>query len=748
MPDDPDKKPLVHKLKVEPGASAVVAGTIIGDIHIERKGPNGPVDRNRLALLKRVRAEWIDGVLNQSLYKIARIELCLETKPDAVESPLSAIVQVPDRAPFVVPPDAPIVDVFDSLGQAILILGEPGTGKTTLLLELAKALLDRAFGDASHPMPVVFNLSTWPLTREPLVSWMMSELKRIGVRKRIAKEWTDEGEVLPLLDGLDEVDEVHRSACLDAINEFRSEYGLLPIAVCSRLADFEALGMKLRVHGAVVVQTLTSIKIDDYLARSPQLLQLRAAFRQDSALATLLETPLMLWVAMLACREGPVEFAKQEEPEQTRWRLWESFVSAMFLRRTVDLRYSRETALRWLSWLAFSMESSKQTIFYPEELEANWLTTRQRWLFRAGTVGCGALCALVFGLVNGDLLFSLLLVLVFVISDSIAEFGPANTLQFCFVRVRSRLRSAICSGLDYGLKLGLPLGLIGGLIAGVAKSHAEGVAYGLITGLIEGLALAIIAGLDISLSVALVRLFTIEKIEYSKVKGQAKRNPRLAEFVGVIVGLAYALSESMADLKPIDIFHLSFRKIKSRLRSAVEFGLTVGLSFGLLAGVLYGVVDCLREGLLPGVLSGTLLGLFSGFIVSLSVALAKLLIIEKVDSHRVPSQGTRDSIKNVSVMLLTFCTIFGILGLRSGDLRGGLNIGLALSLLFGLSTGGLFLIRHFVLRLVLSRSGVAPFHYGAFLHYASERLFLRKVGGGFIFTHLMLREHFVALRKL
>jgi eukaryotic-like serine/threonine-protein kinase len=100
-------------------------------------------------------------VLEQSLYHVAHIELGLEEKPNAVEHrPWDLIVQRSDCAPRLLPPGTRISAVFDELDMALLILGVPGTGKTTLLLELARDLLDRAEWEAMHPIPVVFNLSS------------------------------------------------------------------------------------------------------------------------------------------------------------------------------------------------------------------------------------------------------------------------------------------------------------------------------------------------------------------------------------------------------------------------------------------------------------------------------------------------------------------------------------------------------------------------------------------------------------
>ncbi len=139
--------------------------------------------------------------------------------------------------------------------EALLILGAAGTGKTTLLLELARDLLARAECDEGHPIPVIFNLSSWTIRREPFLDWLVSELnQRSDVPKKLARQWLESEQVLPLLDGLDEVAAAYREACVEAINAFRRDHRLLPIVVCSRIADYQALGTKLRLRYAIEVQ--------------------------------------------------------------------------------------------------------------------------------------------------------------------------------------------------------------------------------------------------------------------------------------------------------------------------------------------------------------------------------------------------------------------------------------------------------------------------------------------------------------
>jgi hypothetical protein len=46
---------------------------------------------------------------------------------------------------------------------------------------------------------------------------------------------------------------------------------------------------------------------------------------------------------------------------------------------------------------------------------------------------------------------------------------------------------------------------------------------------------------------------------------------------------------------------------------------------------------------------------------------------------------------------------------------------------------------------MLWRNGSAPLRYARFLDYAAGRIFLRKVGGGYIFVHRLLLEYFASL---
>jgi hypothetical protein len=257
--------------------------------------------RNRQAMLRLVKDFWVKGVLEQSLHGAVLIELGMEQRQEAVERPWDMVLQTPDQPDRTLPPDTKIVDVFDEMGQSLLILGEPGSGKTTMLLELARDLIACAEQDFTQPIPVVFNLSSWTEKKQPIAEWLLEELNtKYNIPKGIARLWVENDELLLLLDGLDEVASEWRAACVKAINLFRREH-LMPLAVCSRIADYEALTIRLRLQSAVLLQPLTTQQIDKYLEGiGIEFLAVRKTLKQDVKLQELLQSPLMLSIMTLA----------------------------------------------------------------------------------------------------------------------------------------------------------------------------------------------------------------------------------------------------------------------------------------------------------------------------------------------------------------------------------------------------------------------------------------------------------------
>lgn len=239
--------------------------------------------RARRVLLERVRLYWISNVLEQSLYNAARIELGMVAEIGATHHPWEVAVADAGGTAVAFPAGTGMETIFQRLDRAVVVLGEPGAGKTTMLLELARELVTTAERDPDAPIPVVLNLASWATRRRPVAEWIADELvDRYRIPASQAQQWVASGEILPLLDGLDEAAAEHRDACAVAINEFHAQNLLVPLAVCCRSVEYSSLLRRIATYGTVIIQPLTGAQVDAFLAAAgAPLAGLRAALARD-----------------------------------------------------------------------------------------------------------------------------------------------------------------------------------------------------------------------------------------------------------------------------------------------------------------------------------------------------------------------------------------------------------------------------------------------------------------------------------
>ena len=636
--------------------------------------------RQRKVLLSKVKEYWIKGVLEKSLLTKTMVELDLEKRSDAVERPFSGFEELPEESRQILPTGTGATEIFNQIGEGrtLLILGDPGAGKTLTLLKLGKNLIARAEENVSCLIPVVFNLSSWGSKRQTIADWLVQELwSKYQVPKEVSKGWIKNQQLLLLLDGLDEVKADRREACVQAINQFMQQHGQTEIVVCSRIADYEILSTRLQLRGAIYIRSLTPEQVNQYLdTAGEQLGAVKTLLTEDTALQELAKSPLTLSIITLAYQGKKMEELSQTgSVEERRKHLFNAYIQRLFERKGARQQYSEAQIRHWLTWLAQKMSQTSQTVFLIEQIQPTWLPKdSQRFIYSIGVCLTVGLTAAVFHV--GPL-------------SSVFEGGKG-----------------LVEGLIGGVIAGLFYGLLGGVISRLLNGIVARLATGLTLGLLFGLVFWLVLGLNFGLTYAL--------------------------FYAVCGVIIYDFFSK--DIEPVDTLEWSWGKALKNLGFALIFVLILSVTNGPIFGLIFGLLLWL------------------------------ILSWEKqteINTTTRPNQGiwksVQDTIK-VTVIIGLFSGIF--LGLIQDKFTlipeaNSFVLGVANGIMFGygaalLSTrgAGFVCFQHLILRFLLWRSGCIPWNYARFLDYAAERIFLQKVGGGYIFVHRTLLEHFAQMNQV
>ncbi len=688
--------------------------------------PRSEMDDGRglRVLLEKVKSAWIDGVLRESKHNRTTLELGIKQRFDLVERPLAQTLEIPDQERKTLPSDRKIVEVFQQ-SRTLLILGEPGSGKTTTLLELARDLIELAEREALEPVPVVFHLSTWTRTHRKIETWLIEELRdKYRIPTELGRSWLEGHRLLILLDGLDEVRFEDRAACVTAINELAKSVGLTGLAVCSRLHEYQVLPELLQLDAAIMLQPLTTEQIDAYLeAGGDDTIPLRRALRKDLPLRVLAQTPLMLNVMSLAYREGELPSEQIESAEGHRKHLFDTYVERALRRNVRGELGTRAEARRWLAWLACLLNRRNQNIFMVESLQPELLETRRA---RLGYLALSRLLPgmpVSFGwilpviLLHGDWITGMLMSVLILISAS-ASGTLVDLLRF------ERAPEPVSETPDY-------------------RRYAK-----------ELLHLASrIAAFALGFTVFFT-LFVTACNHAPRFRGFAGvfEIENLMDAIGTGCGFGGILSaiyvirarrrDYSSDIQTVETLKWSGAKaVKSATR-----GMAAGIFASLLISIFVALDGTLTdEDLWMATLGfgtiGAVLGMtFGGFAG------------ESLDSKDRPNEGILLSIKKSMILGIATFLIISCLGLVISHGEDWIEVripfvimGVTLGWIVANWYGGLDVLQHYLLRWMLARQGDVSFRYPGFLDQAARRVLLQKVGGGYIFVHRLFQEHFAAI---
>ncbi|MGQ0838816.1 NACHT domain-containing protein [Actinokineospora sp.] len=373
------------------GVLAAVAIAVLTAIRTDSAPGQGPT-RARKKLRALVHRAWIQDVLQRAVDPATRFVVPLRAHRQAEHSfRLAPPVRQADP-----PPDQSIDTAFDDADGRLLILGGAGSGKTILLLDLARVLLDRA-ADADEPVPVVLHLSSWD--GGPLAAWVAAEIgvhyARAGLSAKAAARWLPAGRIVVLLDGLDEVATERLARCVKAVNAFAAVDTHAGIVVCCRQEVHSGLEVGVRLDATVTVQPLSDETVERYLRQvDPAFVDIDA----DADLRALLATPLLLStvgrnlhaVDRLPARPGATA-------EERGHDLIDAYIAELMARPRAPLTepLSEDRLRATVRFLAGTVRPGG--IFYPDEI-ASYARPRDRAIrFGAAVVAALGVLAVILG---------------------------------------------------------------------------------------------------------------------------------------------------------------------------------------------------------------------------------------------------------------------------------------------------------------------------------------------------------------
>ena len=646
----------------------------------------------------------IEGRLDQSLHNAVWLTLGLERQDFQVQRPWVTTSKQPNQPLQALPSGTGVREVFEETKRQLLILGEPGSGKTTMLLELARELIDLAQEDNQQPIPVLVDLSSWKDPKQSIFEWLLGELKlKYGLRADLATEYLKQNQLLPLLDGLDEVATGKQKTCAVAINAWMSgglEGRPCGLVVCCRREEFEMVVREpLSLYGAIYLQALTLDQITDYFDQSEWIMP-DPKMLQDIALQQILTRPLFLSLFGLVLMKGKFELAIWQSISLFQNKLdylldmyWETSMErglitdlaqqkSGFLSKTYGKHQSpsRIAIRRALIFLAKGIEKESSTEFSIENIQPSWLLNqRQRWSYRfLSSLLLGFPVGLITAFFGG--IFGALLGLLAGALKNLNIFGTSNTV------------------ISSDILLSMFIAALGGVTAGFL--------IGAIAGFLMGCPMSLVGRFD---------KINVEKNVYTSMT-------------------LSAISQ--------EVF-LSFK-----------FNFSSGIKLGVVGGVIGG----LRLGF-----NGLISGLVSGILLRLLICVLFDVFKDVKKETNAPQIQLEDSqvinrlIGNIKFAIVLIISIIfplnivsiiylSTMGLLSAEFFSVLVFAEFISILYVFQkTNCSAIAQHVALHLVLRHSGYAPPRYNLLLDYCAERLLLQRIGGRYRFMHKLLQDYFAAM---
>jgi DNA polymerase III delta prime subunit len=663
---------------------------LIGDVNVnlsllgQRSAQPKTIDWSIAAKLMERQATDVENRLEQMLFGIAAIGLT-PTPQEVAKLAATKILTIDETNPEIIDPIRPILDVYDrpSINGSLLILGTPGAGKTTTLLSLAQQLIGRELTNLQQGSPK----TVIPLIFE-LSTWR-DDQQSIG-------DWL----VAQLYEnyGGDRKSRVYETwlekqvllPLLDGLDEL----GLVRQQKCT-----EQINQFARTYPQMVV----CCRVKEFRQVGVKLSNLRGAVQLEPLSDRQIESYLAavgksaLWKQIQTVPEmhnllQPVVDPKNpdyDEPGLLRVPLFISLAAQVF-EADRPLKGKADLFDRYIeNQLSFDVRVSDRR----KEVQ------KRDWAFKTVEQEPD----------RREVMHSLIWIA--------KRLQAGNQVELLIEKMQpSWLASDV--KVQYEIALGLIIGMTSWLFANITMWLAIG--NNVITWRNEVLSIifGMYLGLSSSSETVTGHIVPVESFRISMSNKTQKIIPHPLRFFLIVAGaLGLILGPFLA---------LTLQMIKMLMFVPAAF-----LIFGLIFGLI-GEFFNLREDLIirskpnQGIWNSCKMMIFSSLTIALGFAIFIFFVIvaEGISKGKVLESLTEENYFKLTYGVLSIGSVLGFIG-----------------------GGGLAVIQHLCLRIILTRHHKIPWNLAQFLTYCHDRRLLQQIGGRYRFIHRELLDHFAEMKN-
>jgi len=370
----------------------------------------------------------IDTEAAAHLGEFARVPLTLVAAGDSSDNPLTDLTDPQELTQSVVELKG---------GLSLVLTGEPGSGKTTFIRDLARAMIEAAKGsnpdDRTAVFPVWVDAGLWRpgIAFEEYLRTLLRE--RSSLPADALGQWLGNGQIYLIIDNISWLTRDHRKQFIRQLNQFRAAHQAVGMLIAANEETVTADGATIDLP-KLIIEKLSPRQVLYHLALLGDTHSvIYETAKSSPELVEVMRTRLFFTVALLAFPNSNAPGIQRLRSSNPRDAIVEAYIDSLMLRReragalaerTASAEEGRQEFLRHLGWIAKNLVTWN-TFYFRDYLNVAWVPgSRRRRVLR-----------LTLGALNGTLA-ALGTAVILVPRSGMTGFAIAASLFVIFVIVR------------------------------------------------------------------------------------------------------------------------------------------------------------------------------------------------------------------------------------------------------------------------------------------------------------------------